>query len=495
MYTEELEHWFLPIRWKYLRKPYPRNHGIYLRNIPPHYQTNQAIQLFFERCLGVEVFQANVAMKTTNLQKEVAQRADTVLRLEHAVAVEEITGVRPKHKMNSMLPVPVPGQGEQVDSIEFYADQLKGQNDEITQKITNLTEEVNKDMDLRAITSGEEEDASADSAEEDTNLFKFVKSSAVGVVSNVKDGTTNLTDGATGFVSSAAGQAINLMGGEEDGEIYSAGFVVFKKLSTVAAALQMTHYESPFAMEVLEAPDPDDILWQNVGRQHKDLQLGQLFSQAATVAACLLWTIPVTFVSSLSSVEALRDQIGWIDSMLTAAPFLVPVMELLAPQLLVILNALLPIFLEKFAELEGPISGAMVEASLFVKLSAFMIIQTFFVSALSGAVLQELTDIIDDPLSVVDLLASSLPIQATFFMQLSVVMSVSCSAIPSETAGVCQDPNADDVGFPILESGDNLCCGGSQNQSPFHRPFTALHWSQTHGEATKHYFYGTGTTE
>lgn len=49
--------------------------------------------------------------------------------------------------------------------------------------------------------------------------------------------------------------------------------------------------EQPYAMECLEAPDPDDILWANVGRQHKDLQLGMLVSVVATTAVCLLWTM------------------------------------------------------------------------------------------------------------------------------------------------------------------------------------------------------------
>lgn len=111
--------------------------------------------------------------------------------------------------------------------------------------------------------------------------------------------------------------------------------------------------------------------------------------------------------------------------MLEALPFLEPVLQVLAPQFLVILNAVLPIMLGKFAELEGPVSGAMVEASLFVKLSAFMVIQTFFVTALSGAVMKELGKLVEDPLSIIELLAKSLPAQATFFMQLSVVMSVS----------------------------------------------------------------------
>lgn len=110
-------------------------------------------------------------------------------------------------------------------------------------------------------------------------------------------------------------------------------------------------------------------------------------SLGLTVTICLLWTIPMTFIASLSTVEGLRSEIEFIDDMLTAFPFLVPVFEISAPLLVVIVNSLLPIILESVTLLEGPISGVVIEASLFVKLSAFMIIQTFFVSAISGSVI------------------------------------------------------------------------------------------------------------
>ena len=66
---------------------------------------------------------------------------------------------------------------------------------------------------------------------------------------------------------------------------------------------------------------------------------------------------------------------------------------------------------------EGLVSGALLEASLFQKLSAFMIIQTFFVSALSGSILAEISALLEDPMSIFDLLAKSLPAQSTFFIQ------------------------------------------------------------------------------
>jgi hypothetical protein len=82
------------------------------------------------------------------------------------------------------------------------------------------------------------------------------------------------------------------------------------------------------------------VYWANVGRPHKDLQLGTLFSMAATVTICLLWTIPMTFFSGLSSVEGLKEQFDFVADMIDAVPILEPILQLLAPFFVVIFNAL-----------------------------------------------------------------------------------------------------------------------------------------------------------
>eukprot|EP00977_Amphora_coffeiformis_P023446 scaffold13397_cov183-Amphora_coffeaeformis.AAC.5 len=163
------------------------------------------------------------------------------------------------------------------------------------------------------------------------------------------------------------------------------------------------------------------VNWLNIGRTHKDLQVGRLLSLGLTATICALWTIPMTFIATLSTVEGLRDEIEFIDDLLDTLPFLIPVLEITAPLFVVIVNSLLPVILETVTLFEGPISGAVVEASLFVKLAAFMIIQTFFVSAISGSVIDKIAEMIDSPTIIIDLLATSLPQQATYFMQITFV--------------------------------------------------------------------------
>jgi len=126
----------------------------------------------------------------------------------------------------------------------------------------------------------------------------------------------------------------------------------------------------------------------NVGRTHQNLQVGQWLSLAGTIALCLLWTIPITFFASLSSVQALSDKVPFIAKLIDRLPFLAPVLEVIAPLLVKIVNALLPALVTVLTLCEGPVSSSVVEASNFSKLAAFMIIQTFFVSAVSGSLLQ-----------------------------------------------------------------------------------------------------------
>lgn len=111
-----------------------------------------------------------------------------------------------------------------------------------------------------------------------------------------------------------------------------------------------------------------------MGRQHQDLQVGRLISFAATCCLCLFWTIPVSLVSGLGTLEAMRG-IAFINNLLDVLPGLAPLFEVVAPQFLVLLNSLLPMILRCISAFEGPVSGAEIEASLFEKLAAFVIIQ------------------------------------------------------------------------------------------------------------------------
>ena len=146
--------------------------------------------------------------------------------------------------------------------------------------------------------------------------------------------------GASKRATHVVGSAVKLVAGGRDYDYYCGGFVSFRTLSLKYAALQMLHHGTPSMMTVQEAPDPRDVFWANVGREYDELQVGKLLSSAASVAICFLWTFPMTLIASLSTVEGLKRQFDVVADAVEAFPALEPILQQLAPLLIVLSNVM-----------------------------------------------------------------------------------------------------------------------------------------------------------
>lgn len=270
--------------------------------------------------------------------------------------------------------------------------------DTIAREVGNAIKEVNVDN-LKSVT--------------DKGMRTLKKSGVKGIKRVTSVGTVALSE--------VVHTAKDLIIGNEDGNPRDAGFVVFTKLSTTHAALQMIHHSKPYTMNVKEAPEPHDIFWDNVGKSEKSRQVGQLISFALSAILCFFWTIPVSVISGFSEIDSLKASVPFLATLVEMYPWVANALSQIAPLLLIGLNSLLPSILREFAKAEGHIASSAVEASVFIKLSVFMIIQTFFVSAISGGVYAQLTEILKDPAAIVDLLGNSLPTRGTYFVQIVLV--------------------------------------------------------------------------
>lgn len=167
-------------------------------------------------------------------------------------------------------------------------------------------------------------------------------------------------------------KAVALIGlASEDGRPLDAGFVTFTRLTTTNAAIQMIHSLTPFEMDVKEAPQHDRVLWNHVGMAHRTVQFGTLIAFVLSAALCLFWTVPVSFVVSLTQVESIQKWWPALEEKMETVKWLEPMLNQLSPLLLVVFSSFLPIILTRIATLEGHIGGSHLETSLFQKLSAF----------------------------------------------------------------------------------------------------------------------------
>jgi Calcium-dependent channel, 7TM region, putative phosphate/Late exocytosis, associated with Golgi transport/Cytosolic domain of 10TM putative phosphate transporter len=439
--------WFIEMRHKYLRRPVVENYAVYVRNIPPEYCSNTALYHYFASCFPDDkVLETKVRIKLPSLINAVKSRETVLKKFEHAINYQDVKNKAPTHRVVNLL------RPETVESIPFYAKTLRDLNRDITNQIdavqlniiTHGTERIDyannmtidsahgSNSDLRPLTDANissqfgtfstRDDPSIQSMQSSksrsTTRFAAAKQSntnmqvvaddefdvdgtegPIRLENSIRQGLVNTTKTLSIASKAAAGTTLSMalsatntaskmLSIRAEGEYYNAGFVTFRCLGTTQAVLQMVHHQTPFDMEVLDAPRPDDIFWTNVGRSHYDLQVGQLLSLASTIALCLLWTIPITFIASLSSVEAISTQIPVLGKLIEKSPFIGKLFEILAPLLVKVVNGLLPVILEYLTKFEGPVSGSIIVASLFTKLAAFMIIQTFFVSAVGSSILQ-----------------------------------------------------------------------------------------------------------
>jgi Late exocytosis, associated with Golgi transport/Calcium-dependent channel, 7TM region, putative phosphate/Cytosolic domain of 10TM putative phosphate transporter len=179
------------------------------------------------------------------------------------------------------------------------------------------------------------------------------------------------TRGITKIVSTIA-SAIGHIG--DEGKPLNVGFVTFKKLSAVAVAVQTVHSTVPFEMGVVEAPSPEQVLWNNIGLTNRSLQLRRLISFVVTGLLCIFWTVPVTLLVSLTEVQVLQEKIPFLEGWLEAAPWLEGLLSQISPLLLSFLNSVVvPMLLRLISTYEGVIGLSHLEASLFTKLASFSV--------------------------------------------------------------------------------------------------------------------------
>lgn len=425
--------WFTGHRHKFLSERVPRNYSVYVSGIPEELRSSAKLLKYVQACFTKDsILEAHVALKIPKLEKKVANREALVLTLEHFINIEEIKDRMTRKRGQNVVPGAIEELNDLNEQIEDDITRIENmypildarsvaasqRNDGSVMGGYNMQSSLPDGFDCAvSLNGGGRASGSVVNGGSVANGGSVV-SGARASVSVVNGGsvvngnggsimrgrsrgdgpgsvvgntdTASLTDdsgcksakrGLMGSVHKSfatsgkrlGSSAISMLGGYENGEPRNAGFVTFTKLSTKQAALQMIHHPKPFCMDVSDAPDPDDIFFKNVGKTNRQLQMGKLISFSLTILLCLFWTIPVSFIASLTSVDALAEQIPFLADWIEKVPWLGEALAMLAPLLLIAVNGLLPIFLQLFSSLEGPVSKSVLSAITFPKLAAFMV--------------------------------------------------------------------------------------------------------------------------
>ncbi|GAB4840659.1 CSC1-like protein erd4 [Ancistrocladus abbreviatus] len=196
----------------------------------------------------------------------------------------------------------------------------------------------------------------------------------------------------------------------------SSALVFFTSRVTAACAAQSLHARMCDTWTVMDAPEPRQLIWHNLSLNFYDRQVQEYVVYAIVALTILFYMIPIGLISAFTTLGNLRR----------LAPFLKAVLDIKAirtlleaylPQIvLIVFLALLPKLLLFLSKMEGIPSESRAVRATSSKYFYFTILNVFIGVTLGGTLFGTFKDIEKHPNSIVTLLASSLPDNATFFL-------------------------------------------------------------------------------
>lgn len=202
-----------------------------------------------------------------------------------------------------------------------------------------------------------------------------------------------------------------------------AAIVFFNSRRAAAEAGQERH--SPFAdkWQVIPAPEPRAVVWDNMHVTFYKRLLREKIVYIITFLTVVFYMIPIALIASFTTLDNLTKALPFIKS-IVEIPALKTVIQAYLPQLaLIVFLALLPKLLLALSKAEGIISQDHLVRAACGKMYYFVVFNVFLGFTIFGTIFQSLDSI--DRLrdsgdfsfnTVVELFGASLPPNATYFI-------------------------------------------------------------------------------
>ncbi|EGD78257.1 hypothetical protein PTSG_09322 [Salpingoeca rosetta] len=216
-----------------------------------------------------------------------------------------------------------------------------------------------------------------------------------------------------------------------------SAIVTFKTVKDATIASQVRHSRVPFTWTIDLAAEARDLLWSNLALPHTARLSRSVAVTIVTIILMIVWTIPVSFVISLFSLQSLSRVIPQLKTYVANSSVIGGFVEgFLASIILLIIMALIPSVMRWLSHLEGHPTESCVGRASTVKLFWFQVVNIFLVSLVFGSVLPILDDLRDNPGQLIDLLGGSVPRTGLFFT--SFVMVRACVGYPVQLLRVAE---------------------------------------------------------
>lgn len=195
-----------------------------------------------------------------------------------------------------------------------------------------------------------------------------------------------------------------------------AALIFFNNRVTAAAAGQSLHDTRLDQWTVIDAPEARQLLWTNLSKNYYERLIRQYVIYFIVFLTIFFYMIPIGLISALTTLDNLKKILPFLKPVLDQAEIRT-VLGAFLPQLaLIIFLSLLPSFLLFLSKAEGIPSLSHAERAASGKYFYFSVLNVFIGVTVGHTLFETLKDIEENPNSIIDVLAASLPGSATFFL-------------------------------------------------------------------------------
>lgn len=252
--------------------------------------------------------------------------------------------------------------------------------------------------------------------------------------------------------------------------ISSTAFVTFKSRFVSCCSLQMLLSHEYYTLDVQPAPNPKNIIWENVSIPLKQIQIRRSISDGTLMVGAVFWSIVVAFISAISNLESISQEFPVLQQYSDTDVYKF-FNNYLAIGVLLILLSLLPFVFDFISRnYEGLKMESEIQNSVMTRYFYYQLANVFVAVGL-GSIATSIHQILEYPSSILSILGNSVPSFSIYFANL--IITRTFTGLIIEMLRI----------FPLLQVATVACCSDKRKytrrelrQGPFADPPMLYGW-------------------
>ncbi|KAG8712230.1 hypothetical protein FRC08_014855 [Ceratobasidium sp. 394] len=173
------------------------------------------------------------------------------------------------------------------------------------------------------------------------------------------------------------------------------GFASMGAVPYAHVVAQMLRDKHPKGTTITLAPNPKDIIWDNVTKSSASLASTRLTGWFLIAAVCFFNTIPLLIISALANLASISEYVPFLDTWSNKSKWSFSLASgVLPPAISALFGFFFPIIMRKISAYQGAITHSRLDRAVVARYFAFLIISQFFIFSLLGVAFQTITEII-----------------------------------------------------------------------------------------------------